>query len=71
MQSLMAPAKTYPLADRALKGRLAEMLTTARTAGESYEQIARKLSTVRGVEVSSATVRRWCMELGIEAGSAA
>jgi intein-encoded DNA endonuclease-like protein len=63
----MARRSLYPLADRLLEGRLAELLTTARQAGESYETIARQLNADHGLDISGTTVRRWFQQLDTEA----
>jgi len=63
----MARTSTFALADKAMKGRLLKLLTDGRDAGEGYEQIARDLSLKHGLDVSSSTVRRWCIRLGLDA----
>jgi hypothetical protein len=58
--------RIYPLIDRALGGTLEARLRLLREAGESYDEIAHDL---RGdnITVSGETVRKWCIDLGIEA----
>lgn len=51
---------TFPLVDRLLDGRLAEILTSWRAEGLSYETMARRLEADHDVTVSIATVYRWC-----------
>lgn len=61
----MARTSTFPLADKALDGQLETRLRDARAAGESFEEIARKLHN-DGIAISGETVRKWCHDLGIE-----
>lgn len=58
--------RIYPLIDRALGGTLEARLRQLRSEGTSYDEIAIEL---RGdsVTVSGETIRKWCLELGIEA----
>lgn len=58
MQAVAYPS-TFPLADRAAGGRLAELIARYRGEGESFEDIAYKLRQDHGIVTSSATVRRW------------
>lgn len=58
----------YPLADKALDGRLARLLEKSRSDGRSYYEIRDDLRDL-GIAVSHETVRRWCTELGIEAAA--
>lgn len=60
--------KTFPLANLALGGRLAELLTAWRTAGLSHASIARKMQSEYGLEVNPELVRSWCREAGLETG---
>lgn len=62
----MPPKPMYPLADKALGGKLKTRLAAARKNGVSFEAIARELSN-EGIDVSGETVRVWCHELQIEA----
>ena len=66
----MAPGTTFPLVDKALGGNLAKWLTDWRADGKSYETIARLLHSEHGIDVSTATVYRWCEALTSD-GSAA
>lgn len=59
----MAGVSSFPLADRLLDGRLADLLTELRDEGESYESIAFKLRDEHDIRISMGTVRRWCIEL--------
>lgn len=57
-----------PLVDRLLGGdgngrALAAFVQSARDAGESHEDIAYKLRTEVGVQVTKSTVHRWAAEL--------
>lgn len=65
MQTHMARLSTLPLADLALQGTLAEKLKAGRDAGLSFEDMAFGLRTDHNLVVTAATVRRWCIELGI------
>ena len=62
----------FPLVDRALGGDLEARLREWRTTSPptSYEQIGHLLRS-EDVVVSSETVRRWCIELGIESDGTA
>jgi hypothetical protein len=53
------------LADRAVGGRLAELLGRYRDEDASFEAIAYKLREEHGIVTTSATVRRWCIDLGL------
>lgn len=57
--------RIYPLIDRALGGRLESRLRLLRESGISYDLIAISLRD-DSVTVSGETVRKWCIELGIE-----
>lgn len=61
----MAQSRIFPLADRVLGGQLAQRLRDQRSAGASFDAIARQLSS-DGIEVSGETVRTWCADLEIE-----
>ncbi len=58
-------SSTFPLANRICDGQLAVLLRRWREAGDSFETIARRLDSERGVAVSSTTVYRWWHGLGI------
>lgn len=58
-------ASTWDLADRLFDGKLAVRLATEVAAGDSFDTIASRL-TADGIAVSRETVRRWCIELGID-----
>lgn len=62
----MAQARIFPLADRVLGGQLEQRLRTKRSAGVSFDAIARELAG-EGIRVSGETVRMWCQELNIGA----
>ena len=63
----MARTASLPFVDRILNGQLEAELRQRRAVPESFETIARWLIAEHGIDVSSATVRRWCIELGLEA----
>lgn len=67
----MARTATYPLIDRLLGGTLEARLRDQRGQGESFATIARNLLLEDELVVSTDTVRRWCMDLGIEKVGAA
>lgn len=59
----MQPTGTiYPLADKALEGKLAARLAAGRAEGLSYYELRDELRD-QGIAVSHETVRRWCLEL--------
>lgn len=62
----------FPLVDRALGGDLEARLREWRSTSPptSFEQIGHLLRAEE-VVVSSETVRRWCIDLGIDDGPAA
>ena len=62
----MARTSTYPLADRALNGQLGATLQDLRSKGLSFEAVAKVLVSDYDLDVSSATVRRWCDRLAAE-----
>lgn len=62
--------RTYPLANKALGGRLPARLRKARKDGLSNQQIADALA-VDGIAVSRETIRTWCRELGLDEKAAA
>jgi intein-encoded DNA endonuclease-like protein len=53
---------SFPAWDKALDGRLGDILGDLRSEGLSFEAIAFRLRHEHGITVSSATVRRWCLE---------
>lgn len=59
----MPAARTFPLYDRVLGGRLELILRRYRNQGLSYEAIARALAVDHDINVVGATVRRWLNEL--------
>lgn len=59
------PSMSY-LVDRLLDGKLEQELRSRRAAGAAFDTIARWLATEHAIDVSSVTVRRWCLDLGIE-----
>lgn len=61
----MGQPRVFPLADRALGGTLERRLRKQREAGTAYKAIANDLQE-DGIDVSGETVRKWCLELGIE-----
>jgi len=61
----MGRTDLYPIVDKALDGGLKDYLTARRTAGESYDEIARQLHG-EGIAVSGETVRKWCLSLAPE-----
>lgn len=58
----MARRPIKPLIDKALGGRLDELLADLRSQGLSYETIAARLYSEHGIEVSGETVRVWDAE---------
>lgn len=63
MQSVMARTSAFPLVNLAFDGALPRLLRKWRAAGDTYEQIARRLQDLKGIDVTSSTVRRWCLDL--------
>lgn len=57
----MGATDLFPLVDKALDGQLIDRLTAWRSAGVSYDAIARELHA-EGVAVSGETVRKWCLD---------
>lgn len=55
----MARSSTYPLVDRILDGRLADLLTDWRAEGVTLQDIAYRLRSEHDIKVSIATVKRW------------
>lgn len=62
----MANRSTFPLVDALFDGKLAERLREWRKADQSHETIARLISDEKGVVITLSTVRRWCIDLGID-----
>lgn len=62
----MPPGSTFPLFDRLFDGTLAERLQEWRDEDQSHETIARLIRDEKGVTASMTTVRRWCIDLGID-----
>lgn len=64
----MPPRRTriYDLLDRLMEGQLADELRRLRAEGESYERIARWLSTQHDVELTAEAVRQWVLALDDE-----
>lgn len=58
-------SSTFPLADRIYEGHLGARLRQWKKHGDSFETIARRLATEKDIHVSSTTVYRWCVDLGI------
>lgn len=63
----MARTTSLPFVERLLDGTLETELRRRRAIPESFENIARWLANDHDIDVSSATVRRWCIDYGIEA----
>lgn len=55
----MARSSTYPLVDRILDGRLADLLTAWRNEGATFQDVAYRLRSEHDIKVSIATVQRW------------
>lgn len=62
----MARTATYPLIDRLLEGTLEARLREQREGGDSFADMSRSLLLDHALVVSTDTIRRWCMDLGIE-----
>jgi len=61
----MSRTSQYELADRLLGGTLTLKLASWRADGSSLEDIAYKLRAEHDINVSTATVYRWCAAQGI------
>jgi hypothetical protein len=59
----------FDLVDQALGGRLADELRDRRAEGDSYADVAAWLLSAHGVRVSPETLRRWCLEFGLNAAA--
>jgi hypothetical protein len=57
------PAKTFPLHDRALGGRLGPLLRRYKADGLSWDEIRNRLRDDHGIDVSARTVGRWLADL--------
>lgn len=55
----MAGSSTFPLVDRILEGRLADILTNWRAEGATFQDVAYRLRAEHDIKVSIATVQRW------------
>lgn len=66
----MARSSTYPLVDRILDGRLADLLTTWRAEGATFLDIAYRLRSEHDIKVSVATVQRWVEMVETQDGAA-
>lgn len=66
MTRSMARTSTFPLADLAMGGELADFLRAARDRKDSFETIAFTLRRDHDLVVSTATIRRWCDALAPE-----
>jgi hypothetical protein len=62
----MARTTSLPFVERLLDGNLETELRRRRAIPESFENIARWLANEHDIDVSSATVRRWCIEYRID-----
>ena len=54
----------YRMADRLTGGQLARILRACRAAGDSFQDISRRLYADHGAEVTDQTVNNWLAELG-------
>lgn len=59
----MAPTDTRALIDRLIPGGLDAFLTSARSNGETFGDIAFRLRAEHDIKVTQETVRRWCGDL--------
>lgn len=59
----------FSLVDKALDGRLVELLKERRDAGDSYDAIAKMLFERHDIDVSGETVRRWWNDITEKQGS--
>ena len=62
----MPPTSTFPLVDAIYSGTLEQRLRDWRDDDLSHESIARQLFVERGITTSMSSVRRWCIDLGID-----
>lgn len=62
----MARSSTFPLVDRILDGQLADLLTTWRGEGATFQDIAYRLRADHDIKVSIATVQRWVEQVEAE-----
>jgi hypothetical protein len=56
--------QVFELANRAMGGRLPDLLTRWRSERLNRDEIADKLRTEHGIDVSGRTVDRWARDLG-------
>lgn len=63
MGRMPGPRSTFALADRALDGRLRDLLLDWRAEGLSYTTIAKRLLMEHELDVSTSTVVRWISDL--------
>lgn len=66
----MGRSSTYPLVDRILDGRLAEILTAWNDEDLSLLEMTFRLRTEHDIRVSVATVQRWVADLKLKDGAA-
>lgn len=55
----MKPSPNFRMADRLADGKLAEIITTYRLEGLSFDDIARRLFADHGIEVTRQTIANW------------
>jgi hypothetical protein len=67
----MANRSTFPLVDALFDGKLEDRLREWREDEQSHETIARLIRDEKGAGVTLSTVRRWCIDLGIDTVKAA
>jgi hypothetical protein len=61
----------FRMADRLAGGGLAAIIAEARTEGQSFDHIARRLYADFGIEVTRQTVANWTDALGVDGPSEA
>lgn len=64
----MPPRSNYDLVDKILDGRLAFELRRMRADGLTFDQMAHAFS-VRGIDISRETLRRWSKDQGEDASA--
>lgn len=57
---------SFDLFDRLMGGRLERRLRSLADEGHTYVRMAERLRSDNDIDVSHETVRRWCLDLGIE-----
>jgi hypothetical protein len=62
----MANRSTFPLVDALFDGKLEERLREWRSAKVSHEEIARLIHEEKGAAPTLSTIRRFCIDLGID-----